>query len=72
LSKGDKIVIARLSKKLKKGATVTIVAYAKGDLAAARERASSVADFLKSLVKVHVVIDLKTNAASSSFTVKSP
>jgi hypothetical protein len=31
-----------------------------------------VSRFLRSLVKVRVIVDLRTNAAGSSFTIKSP
>jgi hypothetical protein len=31
-----------------------------------------VANFVMSLVKVHVIVDLRSNVAGNSFTVKSP
>jgi hypothetical protein len=72
LSKGDRVVLNRFSEKLKRGSTITVVVNAKGNLASARKRAMLVANFVMSLVKVHVIVDLRSNVAGNSFTVKSP
>jgi hypothetical protein len=64
LSAGAKTQLRTLAKKLVDGASLTITGYAKNDARLAKSRASAVARYLESLVRVKVT--LKTVVTSSS------
>ncbi len=61
--------LTALAKKLLAGASVTITGYAKGNAGLARSRATAVAKYLLTRVKVHVTEKTVTNAAASKITV---
>ena len=69
LSAGAKSALRVLAKKLRPGATVTITGYAKSSSSLARRRAVAVANYLKTLVKLVVVVKTVTSSVANKATV---
>jgi outer membrane protein OmpA-like peptidoglycan-associated protein len=71
LSAGEKTALVSLSHKLLAGASVTITGYAKANKALALSRARVVANYLSSLVKVHVTLATSISTAVNKVTVRT-
>jgi hypothetical protein len=69
LSSSARAALRALAKKLLRGASVTVTGYAPDHSTLARRRAIAVADYLKSLVKVNVVVKTVTKGSSNEATV---
>jgi outer membrane protein OmpA-like peptidoglycan-associated protein len=69
LSAADKNSLTALAKKLSAGASVTITGYAKGNTTVAMRRATAVANFLKSKVRVTTTLKVVTKSLVSEVTV---
>jgi hypothetical protein len=65
LSASAKSELRVLARKLLPGATVTVTGYAKDQSALALSRATAVADYLKRLVKVRVILKTVTTSPSN-------
>jgi outer membrane protein OmpA-like peptidoglycan-associated protein len=71
LSAGEKRALVSLSHKLLAGASVTITGYAKANRVLALSRARVVANFLSSLVKLHVTLATSISTAVNKVTVRT-
>jgi len=71
LSAESKKALRALATKLVDGASVTIDGYAKSDPVLAKSRAKAVADYLASLVKIHVTLKSVTGVSVDRATVTS-
>jgi hypothetical protein len=69
LSAEAKRALRALASKLVTGASVTVIGFAKGDTVLAKSRAMTVANYLASLVKIHVTLKSVTDVAVERATV---
>jgi hypothetical protein len=69
LSAADKSALTTLSKKLVKGASITVTGSAKGNAKLAKSRASVVASFLSGKDQTHATVKTVTTSAGNSATV---